>query len=404
MKAWLPMLAGCASCTGALAAEGSFAGLEWRMDATTQAMQNTTRYGDALRAMNDASLNVEERLDIIGKCAVAWCRDANLVLKPRVRYFDDESSNVGLPQPKRFAWNEAYASGSVGNVGWLVGKRYLSWGPGMLYSPSNRLFPDNGNSTPRREIAGKTLGMVNLSLSPSLNVSGVLANPYLESVPGIDGRGTFGLLRSEYQTGGALPSTFGTVVAGGGAYRPYVGGYAQRLLGDAWTIGAEFSASYGYASQSGSAPALRENTHRAMADALVNLRYGLPSGGEIGIEAVYNGYRSSNVEQQVPALIAQPAGGIWQTRNRPLHPLPDGRYALVQLLTPSVFGNRRVGFVARSLSSFGPFGNQTFAEISYSPRDNLTAYVGVSKTFGSRDSDLVRTLDREIYVALELFM
>ena len=327
------------------------------------------------------------------------------MLKPRVRYFASSDPNPYVVQPKRFLWNEAYLTGTTGwGATWLAGKRYLAWGPGLLFSPSNRLFPDNGNATPRREIAGKPLVTISANVSSRLALSGVYADPYLEPVPGIDERGALGLLRAEYTGGGSRPTTAGMVVGGGGGYRPYIGAYMQHLLSDAWTVGAEMSASRGYASRSDGGPQLQQSRDRLMADALVNLRYGLPSGGEIGVEALYNGYRLSSAEMAVARLSAQPAGGLWQTRNRPLHPLPEGRYMLLQMLTPGIFGNRKFGMVARSLFELSTPANQTFVELSYSPRDNLTAYLGALHTSGSSRSELTRTMDDEVYVTLEFFL
>lgn len=345
------------------------------------------------------------RLDVAARCVADWCGGARVMLKPRVRYFNSDSELPGIPEPKAFSWTEAYATGHVADAfTWLAGKRYLAWGPGLLYSPTNRLFPDNGTATPRREIAGKWMGMASYSPTPSATVSGLFADPYIQAAPGVTGSGGFGLLHAEYQSSGVRPTSAGVVAGGGGAYRPYVGGYIQHLLDDAWTIGAEFSASNGYARSSGSGPVLRENDRRWMADALVNLRYGMRSGGELGAEYIYNGYRLGQQAMQQPLLAAQPAGGAWQTRNLPLHPLPEGHYLNLQALLPNLFGDRRFGVVFRTLTGLASGGNLTFLELSFSPRDDITAFLGMTRTFGPADSPLVRSLSHGIYAAIEIYL
>jgi hypothetical protein len=382
--------------------DAQIAGIGWRMNTLIQALEESERYGSFFNDETDNSLSLEGRVDVEGHCAVSWCQGTNLIAKPRVRWFDEQSTTYGLVHPKNFAWDEVYASGGIGeHFTWLAGKHYLSWGPGLLYSPTNRLFPDNGASTPRREIAGKSMGVLSDALSPEWSVYAAFADAYVQPVPGINENGGFALLRAEYTNTGKQPTTAGVVLGGGGGYQPYAGGYAQHLLNDAWTVGAEVSASTGYAREQGAGTGLRQDQHRLMSDALVNLRYGLRSGGELGIEFVYNGYRLSSAELQSPLLASQPAAGIWQTRNVPLHPLPEGRYLLLQVLEPRLFGDNRLGLTARATTGLDSRGNATFIEASYAPRDDLTLYVGATQTVGPRDSEVLRTLGSDIYGALE---
>lgn len=398
---WLATLA--AGPGVAPAVELQWPGVDLRAETTLQTLAGEDRYGGS--GGRDRYLNVEARLDIAASCTADWCAGTRLMLKPRARYFDAQNDWAGAPQPNALSWTEAYASGQVSDsMSWLAGKRYVAWGPGMLYSPTNRLFPDNGTAAPRREIPGKWLGMVTYSPGQSWVMSGLYADPHLESVPGVASSGGFGLMRAEYQGSGLRPLGAGVVAGGGGAYRPYIGAYAQRLLDDAWTVGAEFSASHGYARTTGEGPVLRENDARWMADALINLRYGLPSGGELGVEYLYNGYRLGTAALRNPVLAAQPAGGIWQSRNRPLHPLPEGHYLNVQALLPSVFGDRRFGVIFRTLTGLTSGGALTFLELSFSPRDDITAFLGLSRTFGPGDAPLVRSLRQGIYAAIEIYL
>ena len=400
---WLMALLGAMTAQQTWAFETTLPGVEIRAETTLQSLAADDHYGTF--GGHDRYLNLEGRLDVSATCIASWCAGTRLMLKPRVRYFRSDTNLPSLPEPKTFSWTEAYATGHVSDAfTWLAGKRYLAWGPGLLYSPTNRLFPDNGTATPRREIAGKWMGMASYSPTSTTTVSGLIADPYLQATPGISGSGGFGLLHAEYQSTGARPTSAGVVAGGGGAYRPYIGGYIQRLLDDAWTVGAEFSASRGYASTTGSGPALRENDRRWMADALVNLRYGLRSGGELGVEYIYNGYRLGREAMRDPVLAAQPAGGAWQTRNRSLHPLPEGHYLNLQALLPSLFGDRRFGVVFRTLTALSSGGNLTFLELSFSPRDDVTAYLGLTRTFGPSDAPLVRSLSHGVYAAIEIYL
>jgi len=397
-----PMIAGVLPLA-AQALEARLAGFDVRAETTLQALAGDDRYGAG--GWNDRYVNLEGRLDVSAACTMAWCAGTRLMLKPRVRYFESNADSSAAPKPDAFSWTEVYAAGHVSeDVTWLTGKRYLAWGPGMLYSPTNRLFPDNGTATPRREIAGKWLGMLSYAPAPPWMVSALYANPYVASVPGVSSSGGFALLRAEYQSTGIRPTAAGVVAGGGGPYRPYLGAYFQHLLNDAWTVGAEFSASQGYARTLENGTSLRESDARLMSDALVNLRYGLRSGGELGIEYIYNGYRLSHGELQNPLLAFQPAGGVWQTRNRPLHPLPEGQYLNMQALLPNLFGDRRFGVVFRTLTALASGGNLTFLELSFSPRDDLTAFIGLTRTFGPSDAPLVRSVSHGIYAALEIYL
>ena len=104
----------------------------------------------------------------------------------------------------------------------------------MLYSPTNRLFPDNGAVTPRREIAGKPMAFASLPLSERGRLNLLAANPNLDPVPGVRASdGLFMLARGEWNWTDQPAATAGAVLAGGGGFQPYVGGYAQYGLDDA---------------------------------------------------------------------------------------------------------------------------------------------------------------------------
>lgn len=378
------------------------AGLEWHTTMMAQGLWTRRVWGPAFTNQPVDIGDVELRADVRGQCIGGGCRGTDLVLKPRVHERDIDLSLIGVAQPRHAWFREIYVMRNIGEAASVtVGKRYLGWGAGLLYSPSNRLFPDNGSATPRREIDGKRMVLGSAALSPPLTLSALVADSYVADEPGVDRSRVFRLLHAEWQSQDERPLSGGAVWGGGGGYRSYVGGYAQKLLNDAWTIGGEFSASRGFAVQRDAGTGRRADAERVRYDALLNLRYGLASGGELGAEIVYNGFRLSDTDYRNPALSTQPAGGGWQSRYLVRHPLPEGRYFLVQGQWPRLAGDRRWTLFARHLRGLQYSGGMTYAELGYSPTDDLTLYVGATSTDGVSGSAFANALDREVYLAVE---
>ncbi|WP_346838615.1 hypothetical protein [Microbulbifer sp. SAOS-129_SWC] len=345
----------------------------------------------------------ELRLDLQLRCSAAPCDDTRLVLKPRLAAASgDRPASLPDPQPDWLA--EGYVLHDLGSgrrIG--AGKRLVGWGPSLLYSPTNRLFPDNGAVTPRRDIPGKPMAFASADLSAHGRASLLLADPRLDEVAGIDSGGGFGLARAEWNWVEGQITTVGTVAGGGGGFRPYVGGYFQHGLGDAWTFGAEAAASRGYAEGDGSAAPLAQNRAHWHWDGVANLRYGAASGAEIGLELIYNGYALSETEWRNPLLAAYPSAGRGPSRNRPLHPFVQSRYALLQGTWPKLFGDRRWGLTARLLQGLDRPSSSAFAELSFSPSDTTTVYLGLSNNRADAALEMSQPVTRSAYLALDAF-
>jgi hypothetical protein len=357
-------------------------------------------YGDYFAGLSSAQKAAEFRTDM---SFTAWGADA--VLKPRLRAIDIDPTLPGVPVPHRFSFTEAYVNEDLTGANRLtIGKRYLGWGVGMLYSPTNRLFPDNGSATPRQEIDGKWLAMLGGSVGDRLRTTLLIADPYVQKLPGVDRSGVFMLARIESIARDDGDITWGAVAGGGGGYRPYVGGYAQKVLGGAWTVGTEWSASRGYAALSGAGTGLRADEDKWRADGLLSLRYGLQSGGEWGIELVHNGFHQGDAERNDPRIALFPPAATTQTRYAPRSPLAEMHYLNVQLNLTELFGDRRWALFVRHLEGLQERGWLDFAELAYSPGNRVTLYVGFTATAGRGTSTLVRTLDRAAYVAAEIYI
>lgn len=385
----------CACACGAAAAQDAPPLWDWRADALGQWTSQSTRTGPAFGNAVFSTSVAEARLDVSARCQRAPCEGVSLVAKPRLRYYRVGAAGEALPEPQRAGFTELYASGQLGQSGnWLAGKRYLSWGPGLLYSPTNRLFPDNGAAQPRRELGGKTMVMASVGAGDWV-VSSLAADPHARDAAGRESNGTFWLARAERSETSNHPLTVGLVAGGGGGLARHAGAYVQKIVSDAWTVGAEASVSRGYASA--------DPARKRQVDGLVNLRYGFASGAEVGVEFIYNGFRLDDALYANPAVSFAPAGGEWQTRHFLRHPLAERRYALIQGSWPKLFGDRRFGLQFRSLQGLERKAGTDFIEASFSPADSVSLYLGLTHTRGANASALRRALAQDAYLTLQFY-
>jgi len=278
----------------------------------------------------------------------------------------------------------------------------MGWGPGLLYSPGNRLFPDNGAVSPRREIPGKLMAFASTALPGNGQGTIVAADPREQSITGTPLGGTFVVARGEWQQDSTQTSTLGIVAAGGGGLAPYLGLYAQRGLSDALTFGIETSLSRKYASGAAQAQ-LAQNDNDIKWDLVANVRYGLPSGGEIGIEFIRNGFSMTDAEQTNPLIAALPSAGSSPSWNRPLHPLVQRQYVLAQVTTPSLFGNKHWGLTTRILRGLNQPSTDYFFELSWSVTDAITLYAGYSQSCVPASLSMTRPVTHSAYLTLESF-
>jgi hypothetical protein len=398
MQVVAPVLMACVACQTAFALDAPLQ--DFKMSSLLQVNAAHQDYGDYFAGQSSGQRTAELRMDMSFVAS-----GAEAVLKPRLRAIDVDPAIPGVPEPRRFSFTEAYLNKDISDANRLtIGKRYLGWGTGLLYSPTNRLFPDNGAATPRQEIDGKWLAMVGSSVGERVRTTLLIADPYIQKTPGVDRSGVFALARIESIAREDGELTWGAVGGGGGGYRPYVGGYAQAMLGNAWTIGAEWSASRGYAAVSDSGTGLRADEDVWRADGLLTLRYGLPSGGEWGVELVHNGFYRSDAERNDPRVALFPPAATTQTRYAVRAPLAEKNYLHFQLNLTELFGDRRWALFVRHLEALQDHGRMDFAELAYSPGNRVTLYLGVTATTGRGTSTLVRAIDRAAYVTAEIYI
>lgn len=395
------LAAAAASAVAADSGAASPPSISWRTEALLQAGAEQSHASDAFGAGTFTLNAAEGRLNLYGQCDAGWCEGGSVVLRPRVSARRTRGGPELAPRP--VAWPEAYLLYGSGSIQASAGRRLLGWGPGLAYSPSNRLFPDNGAVSPRREVPGKPMLTFSTSLPQGGQVTAILSEPRLEDLAGRRVDGSFGALRAEWRGEGATTSTLGFVGAGGGGLAPYVAAYAQIGLGDAFTLGAEASVSRRYGDGEQFA-ALVQNGGATRADAVANVRYGLASGAEFGVELIYNGFALADAELANPVIAAQPSTARRAGWTRPLHPLVQRRYALAQFTTPSLFGEKRWGLTVRALRGLDRRSTDAFAELSWSARDALTLHLGYTRSIAEPSLAASRPLRRNFYLIVESFL
>lgn len=326
-----------------------------------------------------------------------------MVLMPRL-WLGREDQPGYLPTQKPDWLPQAYVLFPWGDGEVGAGRYLLGWGPSMTYSPTNRLFPDNGSISPRREVPGKPMAFASFQLSGRGRVQAVIADPRLDSAVGIVRKdGPFVLLRSEWNWYAPTVATLGVVAGGGGAFRPYVGAYGELGVTDSLTVSAEMAASDGYAKPDGQGNLLRQDqTGKVRWDGTLGIRHGFTSGAEVGVELMYNGYAMTSEEQASMTWSSMQSAGHKPSRNRAVHPYEQRTYLLLQTSWPKMFGDRRWGFTGRWLQGLERDTSDAFFELSYSPSDEATLYVGLSAGRVQRELKSVRGSPRSWYAAIKV--
>ena len=404
-EAW-PQGAGPGNVQASLAAPTEAAPAEtpsWQFDrrSTLQLQTESDQLLPATGRQHDERQAIEWRNTLDWQCEAGACAGAQVVLKPRLWLAHDDQP-AGLPSRAPDALPEAWGRWSVNSTEFSLGRRLLGWGPSLLYSPTNRLFPDNGANTPRLQLPGKAMAGVESGCAQDCRWQVLWANPALQAAPDVQHKGGVGLARVAWSWSDPQPSELGAVVGGGGALRPWAGAYAQRSLDDAWTLGSEFSASRGYAKPLPAQPPLRQDDKRLRADATVDLRYGLASGGEVALEWITNAYALGAKEVQDPRLAAFPSMGDRLSRNQAIHPLTQPRYALLQGTWPKLFGDRRWSLTARVLRALAQPATDAFAELGWSPLESTTFFAGGSRSLTPGALVASRPVTASLYLAMEV--
>lgn len=381
----------------------SLADVMVKHDEAIQVMRETTRFVPASGVDEIDQLRAEARINLQMTCTTGACANDSVTLKPRATGTHDYVTTAALDRPRRFDFLEAYAKVFIGQATTISGgKELVGWGPGLLFSPTNRLFPDNGLATPRREIPGKRMivGSEMLPAGFTLEALAARADDADWDAAG-DAKSKFYLIRLEHQGGDLQPTTLGIVAAGGSKYRRYGGLYFQILLNDAWTFGTEWSASRGYA-RDPEPPIIDDD--ELQFDGLVNLKYGLESGGELAAELAMNGFAAPlslyarNPQLLLPLLPGAPLPAT------PRHPLAERYYVLLQARLPRLGNREKTTVFSRLLWAPEGRGGMVYAEWSYGLHDRGEVFVGYSHTFGDTGSTFRLLTDRNIYVGMKLYL
>jgi hypothetical protein len=312
-------------------------------------------------------------------CNFEACNGSSLVIRPRLTWQLQPETDPD------FYFHELYLSMSaIPRVVLTVGSQVQGWGPGIFYSPTNRMFPETLFTTAVREPIRRRLVAINVEVLSKLTLFLTAARAD-DSDWGADDalRSYFGSSRIEYQAEGEHPYTLGVVGGGGNRFQPYGGMYLELTLSDAWTGGAEFSASKGYSRDrdpSFGPPGSFMDEDAWGADGLVNLRYGLKSGGELGIEASVNQFALRDSAQQqlatlYPALLAGTDAGAG------IHPVLDRRYVMVHARIPELPPAKHVTF-STSLMYTNPSDSLVASGELAVNYDSFKGYVSFDLNFG----------------------
>ncbi|MDC0714888.1 hypothetical protein POL68_40945 [Stigmatella sp. ncwal1] len=316
-------------------------------------------------------------------CNFEVCNGSSLVFRPRLTWQFEPNVDPD------FYFHELYLSVSaIPRTVVSVGSQVQGWGPGIFYSPTNRIFPETLFTTAQREPIRRRMVALNVELLPEMTLF-VTAARADDSDWGAEEplRSYFASSRVEYQSQGEFPFTLGAVAGAGERFQPHGGLYFEMLVSDAWTAGAEFSTSKGYSRKRDlnfGPPGLFLHEDAWSYDGLINVRYGLSSGGEIGAEVGVNEFAlSGSAQEQLPTLypllLAGTSAGVG------IHPLLDRRYVLVHGRFPDLPPGKRVT-LSTSLMYTNPSDSLIAAgELSFS-YDSFKGFVSVALNFGPEAS------------------
>lgn len=333
----------------------------------------------------DSQLSVWLESDLRLRCTASACKSAAIVARPWLGTFlgPERSSRTmqvrDIYDKTTLRAQEWY--GSVSPLPWLsvkAGSIVAGWGTGILYNPTNRLAAETMFSAQQREVRGRRMLSFAAQASDSVAIS-VVAGRADHQAWNVDDTRQLRMVvtRVDYQGAGRRALNLGVVAGSGHRHAPFGGAYGQVLLSDALTAGFEVSASRGYARGADSA---------YHADASLNVRYGLPTGGEVGVEAIFNGFGVVRHDM---------------TPTVPLHPLTERRYFTVHARLPKLPPAERLTATS-SLTTAGGFSAAVwFGELSYR-RDHWRLFGATSIAFGARDSSLRVPFSRTFRTGIQI--
>ena len=263
-------------------------------------------YGTGLERVGNSRLNPDNRVAKLPR--LQWSGESRInlrlrsesteiVLRPRLLR-QHATGNSGGPDVGEAYLSQGFARLRLSDALTLTGGReLLTWGPANFRSPGNPLYFDAGRSNPLRDVSGVDLmrltytqGPVSLMLAREQSAGHLnsASTPEHTTLGKIDVRGEDML----------LSALIATPVYGA----PFVGGFGQATLGDAWLVYGEFgsgrrpqalavnAAPFG-APFSAQSPAPRQTT------ALLGASYTRINGQSISLEWLRDGHGFSREQE-----------------------------------------------------------------------------------------------------------
>jgi hypothetical protein len=347
----------------------------------------------------DSQLSVWLASDLRLRCTARACKDAAIVARPWLGTFlgPERASRTlrfrDIHDKRTLRAQEWYGSVSpLPRLAAKAGSVVAGWGTGILYNPTNRLAAETMFSAQQRQVRGRRMASVIFQGSESVTITVIAGRADHHAWKATHDRQFRMLLtRVDYQSAGRRALNLGVVTGGGRRHATFAGAYGQVLLGDAVTAGFELSASRGYA---------RDGDHRPYrADASLNVRYGLPSGGEIGLEAVFNGFGAAP-HQITPSMMAARLAAL-TAGDVPLHPLTERRYFTLHARLPKLPPAQRVTVTSSLTMTSGQSAALWFGELSYA-RDHWRLFGATSLVLGADNSTLRVPFSRTSRVGIQI--
>ncbi|MBI4508907.1 MAG: hypothetical protein HY698_04685 [Deltaproteobacteria bacterium] len=317
------------------------------------------------------------------RCVQDPCGGSSLVLNPRAlaSMERDEARDLEL-------WlQQGYLRAILGDrLTITLGKHVLGWGPGILYSPTNRAFSETLMTTTHREVLGKWATALAISAGDSWSLSAAAVRMDSLSIAS-DSASYLAVSRVEYQNIGEDSLTVGVVGGVGNRYEAHAGGYAELGLGSAWTLGVEAAVSRGQVRDRGAALGGQASYEGDVGvEALANARFGLAGGGEIGVELVYNSMSLNETERAAAAqLVPLTVQALHQGQG--FHPLLEGAYAVLHARLGELPPAKTMTFTASAIAAYPTGGALGHAELLCLWR-NWRASASYAQAFGPSDSTL----------------
>jgi hypothetical protein len=250
------------------------------------------------------------------------------------------------------------------------------------------MFSETLFTTAVREPVRRRMVAANVELLPSLTLFATAARADDSDWGAAEAlRSYFAASRVEYQAQGESPFTLGAVVGGGERFQPYGGLYFEMQVSDAWTVGTELATSKGYSRDrdpSFGPPDVFLHENAWAADGVINARYGLRSGGEVGAEVGLNEFAlRDSAQQQLPTLYPMLLAGTMAGAG--IHPVLDRRYVMVHGRLPDLPPSKRVTF-STSLMYTNPSDSLVAAGELSVTYDNFKGFVSLELNFGPEAS------------------